>query len=167
MPSPLDERATIERVHTMGIVGHFDISPPGQCQVMFCIATEHNGGTQHYDGTGASFVSCVHGNLSQWDPCEHCGFGTDDFPDKIGFLLDRLTREFRKTATELRLWQRQPEQDEISRAQVEYAKVALHTLRVAIGTAVRVRLGENVDVFAAEIAPTGTRYLDSIPKAGR
>lgn len=38
----------------MSIIAHFDISPPGQCQVMFCIAAPHEG-TEHVDCTGATW----------------------------------------------------------------------------------------------------------------
>lgn len=142
----------------MGIVGHLDISPAGQCQVTYCVATDHNGGTQHHDFTGATFTSCTHGNLSSWDPCEHCGHGDDT--DPIGRLLTRLVREHRKISAQIRY-------EEIPADQVEHAKAALGSLVIAIGAAVRIRLGQEIDVTAAEIEPTGKRYLDSIPKAGR
>jgi hypothetical protein len=146
----------------MGIVGHMDISPPGQCQVMFCIATDHQGGTRHYDNTGAHFTSCVHGNLASWDPCQHCGFGTAESPrDHIGEILDKLVEMYRASETEFR-----PRRDH-SEAWVAQLRLrgaqCRTTLLESIGVVINERLGRDADMAGISLAVVGRRYIGSIP----
>jgi hypothetical protein len=140
------------------------LPPPGQCPVMFCIATDHQGGTQHHDGTGTPFVTCVHGNHPSWGPCRACGYGWDNPSDKVARVLDKLTVMYHAAQEEFR-----PRRDhsEAWVAQLRLREAERRaTLLESIGAVVNVRLGRDADMTGISLAVVGRAYVDSIPPMG-
>jgi hypothetical protein len=141
----------------VSIIGRLDIPQPGVCRVMFCIATDHDGGTQHYDFTGRSYTSCVHGNLSQWDPCEECGFGDENSPE--GGHLDTLTRDVRRFDKLRADWLKRFGEDNRN---VKDLERRINVMLFSIGVTVAYRT-KREGLAGYELIDAGRTYVDSSP----